>query len=101
MYFFVNTSRWIDPYPDENDKINDYFMSAKLEGDTIEECVEKFVSECNLSYTELYAVSFKVHHLLVYKDSNPDTLQIVYDLSPYKDYFERIRCYDCSSVSVV
>jgi hypothetical protein len=93
--FFVNTSRWRDPYFEgEEDKINEYFMTIELNGDTVEDCLEKFVAECNLSYTELYAVSFKVHHLLVYQDSNPDTLQVIYDLSPYKGYFEQIRCYD-------
>ena len=90
--FIVSTSRWVDHFSE--DSIDKRFMSFQYEGDTLKDCLEEFVMDVNQSCNEHYLLSFKAHHVFLYQDSDPNTLQVLTDLTPYRKYFKQITCYD-------
>ncbi len=91
--FIMGTATGVDHFSDDN-TVCRYFSSYQYEGDTLEDCLEEFVIDINHTYEELYLLSFKAHHMFLYQDSDPSTLEVLTDLTPYGEYFKQITCYD-------
>jgi len=93
--FIVNTSTWTNHWSEgEDDKFNTFFRTYEYDGDSEMDCIMQFVDEMEEAYSELYFQSIKVHHIFAYKNSDPNTLRVITDMTPYERYFKRISCYE-------
>lgn len=93
--FIVNTSIWLDYWnKGEDDELRTQFKAYEYDGETEVDCIMKFVYDMEEAYSELYLQSVRVHHIFAYQDSDPNTLRVITDMTPYEKYFKQISCYE-------